>query len=77
MASPDFTFRGPAIPLVVTVLTRVRDRAPEHVRTELDTLLERARILGDVPTDTLADVLGAVLLEDFLSQRLDPPEDRR
>lgn len=80
VCSPGFTFRGPAIPLVIAALTEIRELAPPPTNTGVEVLLEAARRTGQVATDALAEVIGAIFLETFLSSEAgrwnDEPGDK-
>lgn len=71
VASPGFTFRGPAVPLVLRILEdqlhpQAAGGPSEELQGRVRQLLGFVRATGHVPTDELADVLGSVLVEQFL-----------
>ena len=64
LANPDFTFRGPAVPIITELLTVAREHADPGLAAEIDELIAFAGLTEHFPTDALADLLQRVLGED-------------
>lgn len=64
MSSPDFTFRGPAVPVITELLRVARDLVDPELATAIEELMAFAGLTDHYPTDALAELLGRVLTED-------------